>query len=155
MRRGATRALGRGARPRGGLEKRTVGPQLAEAHGLEWSVRRRVAPPVAARRALVGRAAGQRAGHARAPRAAILARMATAHLAGRRVVLSVVRGGVVVRSRAFARGAVRAGHVFARFNKHTAASEVCDLCVKAKGTRKRFEVDARFLGNVRCHGFFV
>ena len=125
MRRGATRALGRGARPRGGLEKRTVGPQLAEAHGLEWSVRRRVAPPVAARRALVGRAAGQRAGHARAPRAAILARMATAHLAGRRVVLSVVRGVVVVleSSRAFARGAVRAGHVFARFNKHTAASE--------------------------------
>ena len=110
MRRGATRALGRGARPRGGLEKRTVGPQLAEAHGLEWSVRRRVAPPIAARRALVGRAAGQRAGHARAPRAAILARMATAHLTGRRVVLSVVRAVVVVleSSRAFARGAIRA-----------------------------------------------
>ena len=51
--------------------------------------------------------------------------MATAHLAGRRVVLSVVRGVVVVleSSRAFARGAVRAGHVLARFNKHTAASE--------------------------------
>ena len=110
VRRGATRALGRGARPRGGLEQRTVGPQLAEAHGREWSVRRRVAPPVAARRALVGRAASQRAGHARAPRAAILARMATAHLAGRRVVLSVVRGVVVVleSSRAFARGAIRA-----------------------------------------------
>ena len=40
---------------------------------------------------------------------------------GWRVVLSVVRGVVVVleSSRAFARGAVRAGHVFARFNKHT------------------------------------
>ena len=86
--------------------------------------------------------------------------MATAHLAGRRVVLSVVRGVVVVleSSRAFARGAVRAGHVLARFNKHTAASETSvtarpSVTSKPRYPRKRLELDARFLGNVRCRGF--